>query len=175
MPKSTRSFTTRYDIRLFAHAGSPLPSTVVDICRYVASRASALSFPAFAMAIASASVSHATTGTANVPPHIGGGGAARALEAATSDKPATIATAPVRYGFMIASMAEDVEARTIVTRFYTRYGDSASHSALWFSFSTDDRAQRVNARRGATALTRRGRDGRQTDVREGRERRTSRP
>jgi hypothetical protein len=55
-------------------------------------------------------VSHSTTGTANVPPHIGGGGAARELEAATSDKPAAIMAATVRFGFMTASMVEDVEA-----------------------------------------------------------------
>ena len=43
-------------------------------------------------------------------PHIGGGGPARELEAQASDKPTAIAAAPVRYGFMVASMVEDVEA-----------------------------------------------------------------
>src|ERR1700677_2351460 len=111
MPKSSRSLTIRYDIRLFAQVGSPWPSTVVDICRYVASRASALSLPAFAIAIASSFVSHATTGTVNVPVHIGGGGPARELESQTSDKPTAISTAPVRFGFIVAFLVEDVDPR----------------------------------------------------------------
>src|SRR5271167_2864628 len=129
MPKSSRSLTTRYDIRLFAQVGSLLPSTVVDICRYVASRASALSLPAFAIAIASSFVSHATTGTANVPSHIGGGGAARELEAATSDKPAANMAATVRYGFIVASMRTSrregrvlaPKVRKFIGSCYTRY------------------------------------------------------
>src|SRR5271169_4210494 len=134
IPKSSRSLTIRYDIRLFAQVGSPWPSTVVDICRYVASRASALSLPAFAIAIASSFVSHATTGTANVPPHIGGGGSARELGAQTSDKPAAIATAPVRYGFVIASMLKTSrrerrvlapKVQNVIQKSYMRYGESA--------------------------------------------------
>src|ERR1700685_3786405 len=105
MPTSSRSLTIRYGIWLFAQTGSPLSSTIVDICRYVASRASPLFFPAFAIAIACASVSHATTGTANVPTHIGGGGSARELEAQKSDKPAGLLAAPVPSPFIISPRA----------------------------------------------------------------------